>query len=53
MTRREICRERGIGHSTYDAYLRMARRYLGVRTTLEAVAVYIRDKAKREEDEEE
>ena len=51
MTRREICREQGIGHSAYDGYLALARRYLGVRTTIEAVAVYIRDKMKREEEE--
>jgi len=51
-TRREICREQGIGHTAYDGYLRMARRYLGVRTTIEAVAFYVREKTRQEEEEE-
>ena len=53
MTRSEICREQGIGHSTYDGYVAFVRRYLGVRTTTQAVVVYIRQKMKREEEGEE
>jgi len=52
-TRRQICREQGIGHTAYDNYLALARRYLGVRTTVEAVAIYVREKIRREEEEEE
>ena len=50
MTRGEICREQGIGHTAYDNYLRMARRYLGVRTPVEAVVIYVRDKRKEEQE---
>jgi len=53
MTRREICRELGIGHSCYDNHVRMGRRCRGVRTTVEAVAVYMWLKARREKEEEE
>ena len=51
--RREICREQGIGHTAYDNYLALARRYLGVRTTVEAAAMHVREKTRREEEEEE
>ena len=52
-TRREICREQGIGHTAYDTYLAFVRRYLGVRTTAHAVAIYIREKIRREEEDQE
>ena len=52
-TRPEICREHGIGHSAYDTYVALGRRSLRVRTTVEAVAVYIQKKMIRKEEEEE
>ena len=49
-TRQEICHEQGIGHTAYDTYLLGVRRYLRVRTTIEAVAVYLKEKMKNEEE---
>ncbi len=44
-TGQEICRDLGISRREYHRYLEALRRYLAVRTTTEAVALYARLKS--------
>ena len=44
-TRREICHELGISPSLYHYHLHALRRYFRVRTTVEVVLAYMRQKA--------
>ncbi len=48
-TRREICRELGISRSLYHYHIHAMRRYFRVRTTVEAVLAYVRQKATLED----
>jgi len=44
-TRREICQELGIGRTQYHYHVHAVQRYFRVRTTVEAVLAYVRQKA--------
>jgi len=47
-TRREICQELGISRSLYHYHVHAVRRYFRVRTTVEAVLAYVRQKTTTE-----
>ena len=46
--RQEICQELGISRTMYGYHLHALRRYFRVRTTVEAVAVYTRQRRPQE-----